>query len=58
MTATIYRLPVRRRAPKLSDDPKVRKAVSVLALVSVRLAKAAIEAIEEFERTKGPPPAA
>lgn len=55
MTATIYRLPTRRRPSKLSDDPRVRKAVSHLALVSLRLAKAAIEAIEQFERSRPPP---
>ena len=56
MTATIYRLPVRRREPKLTDDVRVRKAVSYIARVSIPLAELVIKRIIEHERRGEPPP--
>lgn len=57
MTATIYRLPVRRREPSagppLHEHPKVRKALGLLCLLSLDLAQDFIEMVQQFERRGG-----
>ncbi len=57
MTATIYTFPPPPQLkPELTDDDRVRKAVSYIARVSVPLAELVIKRIMEHERREEPPP--